>query len=172
MTKIIPGAMAPEMKQNLLSGGTWSPGDDALKAFTLLEVYRGIHCPICAQHLAVLNAMAGEFAVRNVRLITFSMDNEEKAARAKADWTLDAIDVGYGLDEQTARNWGLYISQSIKESEPGIFCEPGTFLVRGDGSIYMANVSTAPFLRPQLARILRAVDMATENNYPPRGTLA
>lgn len=168
MTRPLPGANAPTTAISLIDGTsfTFGPSDH----FTLIDFYRGLHCPICKGHLTALNSAADEFEKRGVRLITASMDTKERAETAKVDWGLDRIDVGYGMTEDDARAWGLYISQSIKDGENNVFSEPGTYLLRDDGSVYMATTSSAPFLRPGLDRIILAVDMAKDKGYPPRGT--
>lgn len=169
MTRAIPGNTAPDLKIRLVGGGEWSAGAASDNDYVLIDFYRGLHCPICSKHLGQLEAMAGDFAEQGVRLLAVSMDDEERAARAKADWGLSRVEVGYGMTEAQAKAWGLYMSDSIRDTEPRRFNEPGTFLIDGDGAIYMGAISTAPFMRPGLDRVLMAVNRARDG-YPPRGT--
>ena len=75
------------------------------------------------------------------------------------------------LSEETAREWGLYISDKREGSdEPDRFSEPGLFLIRPDGTLYMAQVQSAPFTRPSIDQLLEGVKVITEKDYPPRGT--
>jgi len=60
---------------------------------------------------------------------------------------------------------------SIGIEEPAQFSEPGLFLVKPDGTLYWANVSTMPFARPHFTEILQAIDFAVKNNYSARGEL-
>lgn len=168
MSRPQPGAAAPNTNLSLTDGSeiTTGPSDK----YTLIEFYRGLHCPICKGHLNSLNDAADEFEKRGVRLIAASMDTKERAETAKSEWGLDRMSIGYGMSEADARSWGLYISRSIKEGENDMFSEPGTYLLRDDGTVYMAATSSAPFLRPGIDRIIMAVDMAKEKGYPPRGT--
>ena len=102
-------------------------------------------------------------------IVLVSMDGQERAEKAKADWGLDDLPVAYGLSEADARSWGLYISSTIKEVEPQIFCEPGSFWVLPDGTLYLIDIASMPFARPDLDILLSRV-VAIGNGYPPRGT--
>ena len=152
----------------------WSIADQTPENFTLIVVYRGLHCPICATYLGSLNARTEEFEKRGVNVVVLSSDDEERAKTAKEKWGLDKLTVGYGLDLDTARQWGLYISTSrgktsIGVVEPDQFAEPGLFFVRPDGTLYFANVQTMPFARPRFEDILPALDFVLKNDYPARG---
>ena len=82
--------------------------------------------------------------------------------------------IGYGLPLQTAREWGLYISESRGKSsigieEPARFSEPGVFLICPDGTLYYRAVQTMPFARPNFSDLVGAIDFAIADNYPARG---
>ena len=103
-----------------------------------------------------------------------SSDVEERARQAKDEWGLANLTVGYGLDLDVARRWGLYISMSRGMTsagieEPALFSEPGLFLVRPDGTLYFASVQTMPFARPAFGDILKALDFVIAKDYPARG---
>jgi len=75
---------------------------------------------------------------------------------------------------EKAREWGLYISSgrgttSAGVEEPPLFAEPGLFLVKPDGTLYWASISTMPFARPHFGEIAGAIDFAIAKNYPARG---
>src|SRR3546814_6576629 len=76
-----------------------------------------------------------------------SMDEDGRAEKAKAEWGLDNLTIGFGLSETKAREWGLYISESNADKEPRRFNEPGQFVVRRDGTLYMATVASEPVAR-------------------------
>ena len=99
------------------------------------------------------------------------MDPVDRAEKAKADWGLSDVPVAYGLTEDVARSWGLWISSTIKEAETDVFAEPGTFWVRPDGRLYLIDIATMPFARPDLEILLSKVG-AMGNGYPARGTRA
>ena len=62
-----------------------------------------------------------EYKNSNTEVIAISMDNKDKAIKAKNKWGIANLNIAYGLLEEKAREWGLYISKSIKESESAIF---------------------------------------------------
>lgn len=135
----------------------------------LVVVYRGLHCPVCKKYLGQLNDMKKDFEKFNVQIITVSTDPEEKARKFADEVGLD-IDVAYGLTIERARELGLYISTPLDSTETDQpFAEPGLFLIRPDGGLHVAEVSSAPFCRPDLAFIKMGVEYVVEKNYPPRG---
>jgi peroxiredoxin len=140
----------------------------------MVVFYRGLHCPVCRRYTTELNGMIGEFDKRGVSTVITSTDLPERAADAKEKWGLPNLIVGYGISIEKAREWGLYISTSrgvtsAGVEEPPLFAEPGLFLVKPDGTLYWANISTMPFARPHFADIAGAIDFALSKNYPARG---
>ncbi len=140
------------------------------KEFTLLAFYRGLHCPACKAWLHKLDGLAGEFRDLGVEPIALSTDSIDRARTARDDWGLKTLPVGYGLPIDTARAWGLAISESIAEKEPPWFAEPGVFLVRPDATLYMSSIQTTTFGRAAFDDILSGVRFVIEKQYPPRGT--
>lgn len=176
VTPLIPRQQVPALDVSLAGGGNWSLSGETPENFTMVVFYRGLHCPICKNQLVDLQKKLPEFAKRGVRVVAISSDNEERANQTKADWGLDELDLGYGIDMQTARSWGLYASNgigttSIGIEEPAVFSEPGLFLVKPDGTLYFASVQTMPFARPHFAEILGALDFVLAKGYPARGEL-
>ena len=171
---LFPRQPVPALELPTVGGDTWRLADQSPGNFTMVNFYRGLHCPICSRYLGDLNAKAGEFASRGVSILVASSDDADRAAKAKADWKLDALTVGYGLSVETARQWGLFISSgrgktSIGVEEPALFAEPGLFLIRADGTLYFSTIQTMPFARPAFADILTALDFVLKNDYPGRG---
>jgi len=169
--RLMPDTPAPALSLPLVGGGTWTLAGETPGAVTMIVVYRGYHCPVCKDFLGRLNALVPAFEAAGVPVIAVSMDSAERAARARAEWGLDNLRVGYGMAEATAREWGLYLSDSIKEAEAEIFPEPGLFWVRPDGRLYLIDIATMPFARPDLELLLSKVP-AVGNGYPARGTRA
>lgn len=171
---VMPRQNAPALEVRTLGGGTWRLADQKPETFTLIVFYRGLHCPICSRYLADLERKRADFAELGIDAIAISADGEERARTAQRDWTLDTLTIGYGLDLDTARAWGLYISSGVGKTsagveEPALFPEPGLFLVRADGTVYFASVQTMPFARPGFADILGAAKFVIERDYPARG---
>lgn len=174
ITPLIPRQKAPALEVPTVGGGTWRLADSTPETFTMIVAYRGYHCPQCRNYLADLNRKVEDFARLGVEVVVVSSDDEERATRAKEEWGLDKLTFGYGLDLDTARAWGLYISAGIGKTsagveEPALFSEPGLFMVRPDGTLYFASVQTMPFARPEFGAILKAVEFVKGRDYPARG---
>jgi alkyl hydroperoxide reductase subunit AhpC len=74
--------------------GRWTLADRTPRNFTLVVIYRGLHCPICRPYLGELNRLLGEFDQRGVEALALSTDNAQRAVQAVADWKLDALTEG------------------------------------------------------------------------------
>lgn len=173
---IKPRQPVPALEFDTVDGGRWSLAAQKPQNFTMVVFYRGLHCPICRRYTSELNGMSGDFDKRGVSTVIVSTDDRERAEKAKAQWGLPDLTVGYGVPIEKAREWGLYISQgrgptSAGVEEPERFAEPGLFLVRPDGTLYWASISTMPFARPHFNEIAQAIDFAISKNYPARGEL-
>ena len=174
MNKLMPRQPVPELEVERLSGKHWNLRDSHPEQFTLIVFYRGMHCPICKTYVGELNKLAGEFLGRGVDVAALSTDTQERAQQTQEDWALGNLDLGYGLDLDCARSWGLYISSgrgktSVGIEEPVQFSEPGVFLVRPDRTLYWASVQSMPFARPHFREMLGALDFVIKNDYPGRG---
>ena len=177
MSTPLPRTGAPNLDVQTLRGGPWCLGDQQPRALQMLVFYRGLHCPICRVQLSELQRKLDALNERGVAVLALSMDDEERAQRTAEEWRLDRLDLGYGLDEATARTWGLYISEgigttSIGVEEPERFSEPGLFLLKPDKSVYYASIQSMPFARPPLDDLIKAIDFTTAKNYPARGEVA
>lgn len=171
---LLPRQPVPSLSVPQLSGAKLTLAADPAQHFTLLVFYRGYHCPLCRTYLSELNRLHDEFSTRGVVVKVLSSDTEERARRAADEWSLDHLDLGYGLAEADARAWGLYMSTgrgltSTGVEEPARFSEPGIFLIRADMTLYWANVQTMPFARPHFKDMLGAIDFVLAKDYPARG---
>jgi peroxiredoxin len=171
---LFPRQPVPALDVPLVSGGRFNLVAERPERFTLLVFYRGLHCPICRAQMKELESKLPEFQKRGVSVVALSSDGQDRAERAKSEWGLPNLRLGYGLDLGTARRWGLYVSTSrgttsLGIEEPALFSEPGLFLVRPDRTLYFASVQTMPFARPHFADILQALDFVIAHDYPARG---
>ena len=171
---LIPRQQAPDLSVDTLGAGRFRLIDEKPERMTLVCFYRGLHCPICASYLKELERLTPAFAERGVATIAISSDDEARA-RAMADAQLGRADlVGHGLSLADAGKWGLYISASrgktsIGIDEPALFSEPGLFLIRPDNTVYYLSVQSMPFVRPNFAEMVQALDFVIKNDYPARG---
>lgn len=173
-TALLPRQAVPALSVPLLDGTRFTLGEAPAAQFDLLVFYRGLHCPICAKYLLELERLAPEFAQRGVRVVAISTDVQERAQQMADKVSARVVQFGYALSLASAREWGLYISESIGVTsiglqEPARFAEPGVFLVRPHGTLYYGAVQTMPFARPQFQDLLGAIDFALAKNYPARG---
>jgi peroxiredoxin len=167
---LVPGHPVPDLAVTLTSGVPYRLRDELLRnRYVIVEVYRGAHCSICAAHLRELDGRYDELAAHGAATIAVSMNERVVALEGALAWNLSRLPLGYGLDAATARKWGLYFSTRIKETEPALFVEPATFVVRHDGTLYAADIRSSPHFRPQIDRLVTLIRRA-EEGYPPRGT--
>jgi peroxiredoxin len=174
MGRILPRTKVPQLSVSSVAGGKWVLAERKPERFTLVVFYRGLHCPICRGYLGELVKLEPEFRSRGVEVIALSSDDAERARRTATEWQLGSLTVGYGLDLDVARAWGLFISSSRGMTSAGIeeparFSEPGVFLVRADGTLYWSAIQTMPFARPHFRELLSAVDFVIAKDYPARG---
>ncbi|TQV83660.1 peroxiredoxin-like family protein [Denitrobaculum tricleocarpae] len=174
ITPLVPRQAVPSLELPTVGGGTWSLADQKPENFTIVVVYRGLHCPICSMYLGDLNQKLEKFTEKGVSVFVATSDGEARASEAKEKWGLDKLTLGYGLSLEKAREWGLYVSAgigttSIGIEEPDLFVEPGIFLIRPDGTLYFGSVQTMPFARPAFGDILKALDFVIAKGYPARG---
>lgn len=164
-----PRQPAPSLEVKLLDGSRWCLGDANPATFAMIVVYRGLHCPVCKSYLGDLEAKLAEFSRRGVEVIAISTDGLDRAQKAKTEWGLNDLRVGCELSIASARAWELFISHAIREGEPAEFSEPGLFLIKPDGSLFFAPRVSAPWGRPPIDQMLRAIDLATERKMLARG---
>lgn len=174
MNKLLPRQPVPMLSVDTVSGQTWTLADQAPERFSMMVFYRGLHCPVCRTYISELDKLLEDYGQRGVNVVAISSDTEERARTTKETWGVQNLEIGYGLDLEVARQWGLYISSgrgktSIGIEEPAMFSEPGVFLVRADGTLYWASVQTMPFARPHFKEVLAGLDFVIKADYPARG---
>ena len=167
-----PGQTVPDLDLPLTIDARFELSKQKPDAFTLLVFYRGKHCPICKSYLQELGGRLDDFTSRGVNVFAVSMDSPERAQVSHNEWDTHDLPLAHSLDEEIARQWGLYISEKREGSEePDRFSEPGLFLIKPDMSLYFAVVQNAPFTRPSLDELIEGIDFVTAKDYPTRGTL-
>ncbi len=169
MSRPTPKHPAPDLSFPLLSGDQWTLREQHPDQFTLVVFYRGLHCPICKKYLQQLEELLPEFNDRGGKVVAVSMDSDKRARLSRQKWELSELELGYSLNEEAAKNWGLYLSEAVKDGEPDLFSEPGVFLVKADNTVYYAAITSNPWGRPYLPSFVKAVDYIINNDYPARG---
>jgi peroxiredoxin len=169
---LIPTTKAPDLEVPVAGGDRWSLREQDPRNFTMVVFYRGLHCPVCKGYLQSLERRLEEFRARGVEVIAISGDTRDQAEKAKQEWGLENLAIGYGQSIDSMRDWGLFVSRAIKESEPDLFGEPGLFLIRPDGTVYYESIQSMPFGRPSFQEMLSAIDFVLQKDYPARGEVA
>jgi len=166
------GQPFPQLDLPRAGGGRVNTGDFRPGFMTLLNVYRGLHCPRWARQLGDIVANQARFDALGVEVVSISTDPRERAEKAVAEWGLGEMAVGYDLPIGTARSLGLNISQTIREAKPAFFAEAAVFFIQRAGVLWGSSINTFPFLRPTADHLLDAVEMSSGRIYPPRGDVA
>ena len=166
--KLAAGSQIPDISFSLINGDTIRLSEETSN-WTLLVVYRGLHCPICKDYAAKLENKLSKLRDINTQLILISADPKEKATIFAEELDLKSK-IGYGLTIDQMRKLGLYLSEPRPNEVDYVFPEPGLFLINPKGKIHIIEISNAPFVRPDIDLILRGINHIQENNYPIRGT--
>ncbi len=168
---LIPGQPFPKLELPRAGGGTFVLSDLMAPFMTVLNVYRGLHCPRCARQLGDFVEHREGFETRGAHVISISTDPADRADEAVREWGLGDMPVGHSLTISEARELGLFISGAIREGETTEFAEAAIFFIRADGVLWGSSINSFPFLRPTASQVLDAIDTAIERKYPPRGSL-
>lgn len=144
-------------------------GTGADGRFTLVVFFRGLHCPVCRKQLSDIDRRREELTAAGIgRLVAVSMETPRRSQQLVEEWRL-TMPVAHSLSEQSAREWGLFLSKAIKDGEPDVFAEPGMFALDSDGTVYWSSIATMPFARPALDEVVGGLRFAQDQNYPARG---
>ncbi|MGI8428116.1 MAG: redoxin domain-containing protein [Solirubrobacteraceae bacterium] len=165
----MPAAVAPALELPTVGGETLALADRAPGLFTMLLFNRGLHCPVCQAQLSELDRRFDELAARGIDVVSISGETEERTTRMHDEWHIDKVPLAYGLSEAQMREWGLFVSRSMKDDEPAVFNEAALFLISPDGSVYYESILSMPGGRPRLDDLLGGIDYWTGNDYPARG---
>lgn len=168
--KPVAGTKLAPMSFSKLGGGTMTVGGPK-ENWTLFVVYRGKHCPRCKKYLNILDAMRAEWHEAGFDIAVVSADTQEKAQADQQEFGW-GFDLGYGLGEDQMAELGLYVTEPLSPSETDRrFAEPGTFVLRPDGSLLLIAISNGPSARPELSELLDGMIFTKQNDRPPRGTV-
>jgi peroxiredoxin len=166
---LVPNQPTPTLSFPILGGDHFDLAMEKPGFASLIVAYRGLHCPICTSYLADLERMTADFSASGVSCVAISMDGQGKAEAMAKKISAQQLRIGYDLPVVMARTWSLYLSKGMREAEPGVFSEPGIYLVKPDQTLFYLSVQNMPFARPQLRDILGAVNFAVKTGFPARG---
>ena len=66
ISPLFPRQPVPDLAVRLIGGDTWRLSQRHPQHFTMVVVYRGLHCPICARYLRDLDDKFDDFAMREL----------------------------------------------------------------------------------------------------------
>lgn len=168
--KPIAGSTIAPMSFPKVDGETLTIGGER-ENWTLFIVYRGKHCPRCKKYLNILDGMKDAWAAAGFDIAVVSADTHEKAQADQTEFGW-CFNLGYGLTEPQMETLGLYVTEPLSDAETDRrFAEPGTFVIRPDGSLLLAAISNGPSARPELTELLDGMIFTKEKDRPPRGTV-
>ncbi|MBF8149498.1 AhpC/TSA family protein [Winogradskyella sp. F6397] len=163
-----PRQKTPDLSINLTNGTEWTLSKQDPENFSLIIVYRGLHCPVCKTYLEELQTKLPKFKKLGVNVVAVSSETKALAEKTTEEWDIGDVPLGYDFPIEDAREWGLYISKGIKD-EPELFIEPGLFVIRPNQELYCASIQTMPFARPELDDVINAIKFVLHKDYPARG---
>ena len=78
--RLTPGQPFPQLDLPRSGGGRLRTGDFRPGFMTLLNVYRGLHCPRCARQLGDIVANKARFDALGVEVVSISTDPRDRSA--------------------------------------------------------------------------------------------
>jgi peroxiredoxin len=115
--------------------------------------------------------MIGDWSSAGFDVVVVSADTEEKAKADQAEFGWN-FDLAYGLSEAQMETLGLYVTDPLSPEESDRrFAEPGTYVLRSDGSQIIVSLSNGPAVRPDLVELLDGMIFNKTNDRPARGTV-
>lgn len=163
----------PKFALSLVGGGEVTIGQNVAQGrTTLFYSYRGVHCPLCRNFMNALEGHLEKLDSMGVDVVFLSMNDAEKATKAKEEWGIKSP-VAYGMSVEQAASLGLYLTDGMPSfNEPTVFSEPGMFMLNSDEALRFADICNAPFIRPNIDGLIFGLEFVFSKNYPIRGTHA
>lgn len=172
--KLAAGETFPVSRIARLGGGDLALGNPASSHdWQMVVVYRGKHCPYCSRYLQELEPLVPRLNAFGIDVVAVSADSLERAEPHIAKLGVD-LAIGYDLSIDQMKTMGLYISEPRSDAEsPRPFAEPGLFVINGEGTLQVTDISNGPFIRPHLETLVRGLEFIRnpEHKYPIRGML-
>ena len=123
--KLAAGSQIPDIYFSLINGNSIRLSEETSN-WTLLIVYRGLHCPICKDYAAKFENKLSKLQNINTQLVLISADTKDKATKFAEELTLKSK-IGYGLTIDQMRKLGLYLSEPRPNEVDIYFLSPVCF---------------------------------------------
>lgn len=171
--KLKTGHNFPSIEAELLDGSIVNLKESHGGAdWQMLVVYRGKHCPMCIRYLNLLEQHQSALKDIGVSVSAISADSKDQLQESMEKLNI-TYPIAHGLTEQQMQQLGLYISAPRSEQETDHnFSEPALFVINESGTLQAIDISSAPFLRPELDIIVQGLTFVrNQDDYPIRGTI-
>ncbi|HEY4199301.1 MAG TPA: peroxiredoxin family protein [Devosiaceae bacterium] len=131
------GQTFPHLEISAVGGGTIDLPGALAGSFGVILIYRGSWCPYCNAQLASFARAKDKFAELGIKVVAFSVDDEETTAALIAKNRL-AFPVGHSADIDTVvAATGAYTNESPR------YLQTTGFVLAPDGTIINAVYSSA-----------------------------
>ncbi len=171
--KMHPATTFPDINVTLSTGESVSlTSKEEGCDWKMVVVFRGKHCPICTKYLNKLEDFKGRLREINTDLVAISGDSKQQLDKHLDDLSI-TFPIACGLSQSDMKTLGLYISEPRSEKETDHnFSEPALFVLNENNEIHIAEITNAPFVRPDLEQLVSGLEFIRnpDNNYPIRGT--
>lgn len=169
---LVPSLPVPPLVVETLAHGVFDLAQDHGENGSLVLFYRGLHCPICVEQMALFETLQDRIAALGLASLMVSTNDADKARRTAEQAGVRTARIGHGLSLRAARDaWKLLISQGAgTETEAALYTEPATCLVKPDGTLFASWVQSVPFARPTVEMIVSGLEARLPRGYPVRGT--
>jgi len=173
-TPITPGSNFPELlvksRDSRDTPLTRTSPDEG--NWQMVVIYRGVHCPICANYLTELNELFDDFKDANVDVVAVSADSVEQLETFLTEKVDElSFEVFAELSQSQMEGLGLYVSSPRSPEETDhAFAEPCVLVINPENKLHIIDKSNAPFARPDLRKLLDGIKFIQSKEYPIRGT--
>ncbi len=136
MSRLNYGQRFPALEVPAVGGGTMSLPDDLAGSYGVILIYRGSWCPYCNAQLAAFSRAVDTLSELGVKVVAFSVDNEDTSAALVAKRKL-RFPVGHSADaDKVAVTIGAYVN-----ADPHYLQSTG-FILAPDGTVRLAVYSS------------------------------
>lgn len=168
--KVALGALAPEFSGVDLEGNPVNSSDLLAKGEVVLVFYRGVWCPYCTKHLAVLQDSLNEIRSKGAQLVVVTPEQptfiKETISKSGATFPIisdpdyrimEDFGVAFHLSKETVpRYFNIVLNRTRKSNgnEDDVLPVPATFVIGKDGKVTFKHFDTDYTKRASVASFL------------------
>lgn len=136
MSRLDYGQPFPALDFPAVGGGTMSLPGDLAGSYGVILIYRGSWCPYCNAQLAAFSRALDTLSELNVKVVAFSVDDEDTSAALVAKRRL-GFTVGHSADaDKVAAAIGAYVNDDPR------YLQSTGFILAPDGTVRLAVYSS------------------------------